>query len=139
MKQHKASKANPVSPDSPELTALNAEYQRRQPIHSDEVLHAHQEILDLFAQNSGDYDPTPDEVDAINDGVTLILGNLISALSNAAPDESVRLPKARGVSRDPDWSGSVAVYFDNPLTDDELRGLHEVLAGRAMLSASEKE
>ena len=43
-----------------------------------------------------------------------------------------KLPKARGVGRMGDNDKAIMVHFDRPLTDDELRTLHEMLARRPM-------
>jgi hypothetical protein len=37
------------------------------------------------------------------------------------------LPRAIGVSRDAEWPKAMLVFFERPLSDDEMRGLHEVL------------
>lgn len=55
------------------------------------VLHTHQEILDLFAQNTGNYDPEPDEVDRITDGLTLILSTLVQEATKATAARCVEI------------------------------------------------
>lgn len=52
----------------------------------------------------------------------------------APPDESVRMPIAVGVGRDGENDKCICVYFKRNLTDEELRGLHDVLAGRTVHS-----
>lgn len=49
---------------------------------------AHQEILDLFARNTGDHEPTEDEKDAINEGLTYLL-------SRVAPTDRTTLAEGR--------------------------------------------
>lgn len=67
-------------PAVPFPTSPDAEADQEQ---ADAVLHAHTDICELFARNSGDYDPLPGEVDAINDGLTRILGEVAIALRSA--------------------------------------------------------
>lgn len=44
--------------------------------------------------------------------------------------QAPRVPlKVNGVGRDPGHDRAVAVYFDRPLSDDELRAFHEFLRG----------
>jgi len=58
-------------------------------LDTDAVLHAHTEICELFARNSGNYDPTPQEVDAVQDGLTEILGRVVQAALSSTPSASV--------------------------------------------------
>ena len=55
--------------------------------------------------------------------------------------EKIKLPNAIGVSRDAESPGekSVLISFDRALTDNELRYLHELLAGRIVIAQLEPE
>lgn len=43
--------------------------------------------------------------------------------------KKIVVPKARGVGRDAENDKAAVVYFDRPLTDDELRALHIMIDG----------
>jgi len=50
-----------------------------------------------------------------------------SAAERVALEDSKRFPKCWGVSRMADNDQAVLVSFAEPLTDDQLRGLHDLI------------
>lgn len=48
------------------------------------------------------------------------------------------VPKARGVGRVADNDKAIIVYFDRPLTDDEMRALSVIIDGKYAVVSEQK-